>query len=114
MLSSRFITQEQLGFRKTQVRTTAVIISAAVGGLAIFLLQNPPSTHPLVVFNIYTQVLPVSIAEVVVCWAVIGTSFGSLAKRKVSNNNKAISIVIGAIVASVLFGVYHFAHSPPI
>jgi hypothetical protein len=68
--------------------------------------------HPIVVFNVYMQVLPVSIAEVVVCWAVIGTSFESLAKRKVSKN-KAISILIGAVVASVLFGVYHFAHSPP-
>jgi hypothetical protein len=115
MLSSRFITQEQLGFRKSAVRTAVVIIAAGVGGLAIFLLQNPASTHPIVVFNVYMQVLPVSIAEVVVCWAVIGTSFESLAKRKVSknNNNKAIPILIGAVVASVLFGVYHFAHSPP-
>jgi hypothetical protein len=38
--------------------------------------------------------------------------FESLAKRKVSKN-KAISILIGAVVASVLFGVYHFAHSLP-
>ena len=56
----------------------------------------------------------VSIAEIVVCWAVIGTSFESLANRKAaSNNSKAIPILIGAVVASVLFGVYHFAHSPP-
>lgn len=116
MVSSGFITQDQLGFRKSSVRTAAVIIAAAVGGLAIFLLQNPASTNPMVVFNVYMQVLPVSIAEVVVCWAVIGTSFESLAKRKVlsqDNNNKAIPILIGAVVASVLFGVYHFAHSPP-
>lgn len=116
MLSLGFISQEQLGFRKSAVRTAAVIIASAVGGLAIFLLQNPASTHPMVVFNVYMQVLPVSIAEVVVCWAVIGTSFESLAKRKVvsnKNNNKAIPILIGAVVASVLFGVYHFAHSPP-
>jgi hypothetical protein len=101
--------------RKSAVRTAAVIVAAGVGGLAIFLLQNPASTHPIVVFSVYMQVLPLSIAEVVVCWAVIGTSFESLAKRKVSknNNNKAISIVIGAVVASVLFGVYDFAHSPP-
>jgi hypothetical protein len=67
----------------------------------------------MVVFNVYMEVLPVSIAEVVVCWAVIGTSFESLAKRKISNNNNAISILIEAVVASILFGVYHFAHSPP-
>jgi membrane protease YdiL (CAAX protease family) len=37
----------------------------------------------------------------------------SLWQRKVSNNCKVIPILIGAVVASVLFGVYHFAHSPP-
>jgi hypothetical protein len=42
MLSSRFITQEQLGFRKSAVRTAAVIIAAGVGGLAIFCCKIQP------------------------------------------------------------------------
>lgn len=58
------------------------------------------------------QVLPVSIAEVMVCWGLIGSSFESLAKNR--NKRRIVSSVIGgAIAASVLFGVYHYAHSPP-
>jgi hypothetical protein len=56
--------------------------------------------------------LPVSIAEVMVCWALVGSSFESLAK----NNNKGrivSSVIIGGVAASVLFEVYYYAHSPP-
>lgn len=110
-VSSKVITHEQLGLRKPASRTAAIIAASVVSGVAIFLLQNPASTQPMVVFNAYMQVLPVSIAEVVVCWAAVGTSFESLAKRGM--RGKAIPILIGSVVASVLFGVYHFAHSPP-
>ena len=59
--------------------------------------------------NIFAQTLPGSIAEVVVCWAVIGTTFESVARNK----GRIISIIFGAAIATILFGVYHFAHSPP-
>ncbi|MDQ3851245.1 MAG: hypothetical protein M3299_00250, partial [Thermoproteota archaeon] len=98
-----------------RLRTAAIIASAAAGGLALFMLQNPRTTEPIVVFNAFMQVLPVSIAEVMVCWALIGSSFESLARNK--NKNKrgriASSVLVGAVAASVLFGVYHYAHSPP-
>ena len=112
LLSSGFITYQQTGFRKPAGRTAVIIAASIVGGVAIFLLQNPVSTHPMVVFNTYMQVLPVSIAEVIVCWVVVGTSFESLTKRKI-HNKRVAPILVGAVVASVLFGVYHFAHSPP-
>lgn len=50
-----------------------------------------------------------SIAEVVVCWAIIGTTFESVARNK----GRIISIIFGAAIATILFGLYHFAHSPP-
>jgi hypothetical protein len=69
---------------------------------------------------VFSQTLPGSIAEVVVCWALVGTTFESITRRKNKNNNNNINnkskitpIIVGAAVAIVLFGLYHFAHSPP-
>lgn len=115
LLKAQLVKPEQLGLSKSRLRTAAIIASAAAGGLALFMLQNPRTTEPIVVFNAFMQVLPVSIAEVMVCWALIGSSFESLARNK--NKNKrgriASSVLVGAVAASVLFGVYHYAHSPP-
>jgi uncharacterized membrane protein YeaQ/YmgE (transglycosylase-associated protein family) len=111
LLKARLVKPEQLGLNKSRLRTAAVISSAAAGGLALFLLQNPRTLEPIVVFNAFMQVLPVSIAEVMVCWALIGSSFESIAKN--NNKGKIMSVIVGAIGASVFFGVYHYAHSPP-
>jgi hypothetical protein len=112
LLKAQLLKPEQLGLSKSRLRTATIIASAAAGGLALFVLQNPRTTEPIVVFNVFMQALPVSIAEVMVCWALIGSSFESLAK----NNNKSrvlSSVIVGAVAASILFGVYHYAHSPP-
>src|SRR5215207_5094884 len=113
LLKARFLKPEQLGLSKSPLRTAAIIVSAAVGGLALFMLQNPRTLEPLVVFNAFMQVLPVSIAEVMVCWALIGASFESLAKNNNNNSRIVSSVIVGAVAASVLFGIYHYAHSPP-
>jgi hypothetical protein len=110
LIRLQLIKPEQLGFNRSQLRTVSIVTLAAAGGLALFMLQNPKTTEPIVVFNAFMQVLPVSIAEVMVCWALIGSSFESLAKQHVG---RVTSVVIGAGVASILFGVYHYAHSPP-
>src|SRR5215203_2555350 len=110
LLKAQLVKPEQLGLNKSQLRTAAVIASAAAGGLALFMLQSPRTLEPIVVFNVFMQALPVSIAEVMVCWALIGSTFESLARRRFG---KVASIVIGAVTASMLFGVYHYAHSPP-
>ena len=44
-----------------------------------------------------------------ICWAVIGTTFESIARNK----GRIRSIIFSAAIATILFGVYHFAHSPP-
>lgn len=115
LLKAHLVKPEQLGLSKSRLRTAAIIASAAAGGLALFMLQNPRTLEPIVVFNAFMQVLPVSIAEVMVCWALIGSSFESLAKNNNNNTKGRIvsSVLVGAIAASVLFGVYHYAHSPP-
>jgi hypothetical protein len=111
LLKAQLVKPEQLGLNKSRLRTAAIIASAAAGGLALFMLQNPRTTEPIILFNAFMQVLPVSIAEVMVCWALIGSSFESLARNK--NKGRIVSVIVGAIAASVLFGVYHYAHSPP-
>jgi hypothetical protein len=113
LLKAQLLKPEQLGLSKSRLRTAAIIASATAGGLVLFMLQNPTTLEPIVVLNAFMQVLPVSIAEVMVCWALIGSSFESLIRN---NNNKGrivSSAIIGAVAASVLFGLYHYAHSPP-
>jgi hypothetical protein len=114
LLKAQLLKPEQLGLSKSRLRAAAIIASAAAGGLALFMLQNPRTTEPMVVFNAFMQALPVSIAEVMVCWALIGSSFESFARNNNNNKGRIVSsVMVGAVSASVLFGVYHYAHSPP-
>ena len=68
LLKARLVRPEQLGLNKTRRRTIAVIALTTAVGLTLFALQNPRTTEPIVVFNVFMQALPLSIAEVVVCW----------------------------------------------
>ncbi len=105
-LISGFVSPEQMGFRSLRHALAAVVIAGVIG-FVLFIVQNPPSLNPVVIMNIYAQVLTVSVAEVVVCWAVIGANFESLAR----NNGKMISLLAGILSASISFGIYHFAHT---
>lgn len=116
LLKVELVKPEQLGLYKSRIKTVSIIALAVAGGLALFMLQNPRTIEPIVVFNAFMQVLPVSIAEVMVCWTLIGSSFESLTKNINNNSNdrrKVSSVIVGAVAASVLFGIYHYAHSPP-
>lgn len=109
LVKSQFIDPRLIGVNKSGKRTAVIVVVAFVGGLGLFMLQNPRTVEPIVVLNAFMQVLPVSIAEVMVCWALIGSSFESLSRHK----GKVASILVGAVAASTLFAVYHYAHSPP-
>lgn len=89
---------------------TAVIIAGLIG-FALFVIQKPASLNAIAILNVLSQTLPGSIAEVVICWAVVGTAFESIFLRQ--KPKKIISIIVGATVSTILFGIYHFAHSPP-
>jgi hypothetical protein len=87
-----------------------VRLAVAFGlGLAFYLLQGAASLEPLVLLNAFSQVLVVSAAEVMVCWAVVGATVKALLEPR----GRAVSVVGAALAASVLFGLYHFAHSAP-
>lgn len=85
------------------------IIFGLALGLAVYVLQGAPSLDLIVLTNAFSQVLVVSVAEVVVCWAVVGAVMEAVLRSR----GRVVSTIGGALVASALFGLYHFAHSAP-
>jgi hypothetical protein len=77
-ISSGFISTKRLGFQSVNLRFWVVVGIASVIGFVLFIIQGPVSLNPVVVSNVFAQTLPTSIAEVVVCWVVVGASFESL------------------------------------
>jgi len=94
----------------SSLKRTILMICLAIGGsLLIFFLQGFPSTHPMVLLNGFAQVFPTTVAEVFICWVVIGSA-GNAVFEDIQSN---FSTVLLIMISSVVFGVYHFAHSTP-
>ncbi len=107
-LAHGFTDLDKLGFRSPR-RTLVAIVLALIGGFALFIVQSPPSLEPLVVLNGFAQVLPGSIAEILVCWVAVG----ALTEGVTRGRGRVVSLVLAILAADVLFGLYHFAHSAP-
>lgn len=90
------------------VRSAVWVPVGAILGLALYFGQGAPSGDPIVILNAYAQVFVVSAAEVLVCWSVVAGLFALTV-----NGSKWIAFPLAAVVASILFGVYHYAHSAP-
>ncbi|MDQ3861916.1 MAG: hypothetical protein M3317_00120 [Actinomycetota bacterium] len=103
------VSAEQAGFRGLGHAAIAVVVGAVLG-FGIYALQGAPSWNPVVLINDYSQVLVGSIAEILVCWAVIGSISEAVLQGE---RGRWISVILAALIASAFFGVYHFAHSPP-
>lgn len=83
-----------------------VPVAALVAGL--FLIgQKLPTSDPVILANAFAQVLVVSIAEVVVCWALLA------AVLRNALGSGYMSAASAVVFPALAFGVYHFAHSPP-
>jgi hypothetical protein len=80
---------------------------AAVLAGVLLVGQELPTSDPLILANASAQVLVVSIAEIVVCWAL----FGAVLRNALGSG--FVSAGIAVVSAAIVFGVYHFAHSPP-
>jgi len=102
------ISVQKAGFQSIK-HTSITVVIGLVLGISIYFLQNPPTMHPVVILNAFFQVLSVTIAEILVCWVVIGSAFES----GFENLGKYHSVIIAIILSSILFGLYHYAHSPP-
>jgi hypothetical protein len=102
----RRIVPAAAGFRTGRRSALATGIGFVLGA-AVYLLQGPPSLDPIILVNGFAQVLPVSAAEVLVCWSVVG------AAAEASWRSRRTPTLLAALLASVLFGLYHLAHSPP-
>ncbi len=107
-ISAGLVDLHQLGLRSVW-STTAGVVVAFLAGLGFVLLQPAPSFTPIVLANVFAQVLPTSIAEIMVCWAVVGAVFAGALRSKIG----ALALVSGIILADLVFGIYHFAHSAP-
>jgi hypothetical protein len=94
---------------KYQNHTLLAVVIASALGLVLFIALNPSLRDPISILNAFCWVLPVSIAELLVCWALVGVSFERLFQPK----GRALSILAGILVADIFFALYHFAHSPP-
>lgn len=90
-------------------RIVVSLLAAVALGAIFFRLQRPPTNHPVVLLNSFAQVWTVSAAEVMVCWAVVG----AVVEESLRDQGKALAVIAAALVASLLFGAYHIAHSPP-
>jgi membrane protease YdiL (CAAX protease family) len=103
------ISPRQAGFRGIGHAVVAVVIGGTLG-FVLYVLQGAPTLNPVVIINAFAQVLVGSIAEVLVCWAVVGSLARAILR---DGRGRWVSVILAALIASVLFGVFHFAHSPP-
>ena len=94
----------------SHLRSALGALLGAILGVAFLAAQAPRGTSLIVMTNVFAQVLPVSVAEVLVCWSVVGAVVGSSIGLRASRGRQAIVV---SVVASVIFGVYHAAHSAP-
>jgi hypothetical protein len=91
------------------VRTLLAAVAGLALGIASYFGQGAPSTDPAVVTNAFAQVFVVSAAEVLVCWALVGATVEAALRGKLAR----LATPAAAVIAAVLFGLYHFAHSAP-
>jgi hypothetical protein len=98
----------ELGFRRLRHAAAAVAVASGLG-LAGYVLQDPPTLNPIVLLNGFAQVLVVSMAEVLVCWVLVGGTIWAALRPY----GAAPGPVAFVLVSAVSFGLYHYAHSPP-
>jgi len=107
-VTAGMLSTHQTGFGSDRRAAVGVGVGLLLGA-ALFVAQQPPTLDPVVLINGFSQVVVVSTAETLVCWAVVGASLETALRLR----SVPLPQIWAAIAASALFGLYHFAHSPP-
>ncbi|MDD1676357.1 MAG: CPBP family intramembrane metalloprotease [Methanomicrobiales archaeon] len=105
---TKITSPDSAGFRPV-TRTIPAIVIAFVIGFFLLLILRGAVPNPVILLNIYAQVFTVTIAEIAICWGVVG----SIVEGTLSEKGRLLSLSGGILVSSILFGMYHVAHSPP-
>lgn len=112
LLLVKIFTEQSGNLLAAFVGPLATMISVVAGlaiGLALLAVQKPATWEIGVLVRGYSQTFVVSIAEVIVCWVVVG---GAVALATAGLGGFA-SKTIALLVASIAFGLYHFGHTAP-
>jgi hypothetical protein len=97
------------GFRRAR-HTLPWLLVGVILGATFYVLRTARWHDPIVLLNAFAQLWPTSSAEVLVCWSLLGASVEQTARRR---HSRAATLLLAASASSLLFGVYHLAHSPP-
>jgi len=99
----------QVGFRSLR-RTVLASGLTALSGYLCLVTFTPFGTHRIALFNAFAFIIPVAVAEVMICWVLIGTHV----QAYIRNGSAAVSIILGVVTTAFLFGISFTAHSPPL
>ncbi|MDI6876085.1 MAG: hypothetical protein QMC96_04855 [Methanomicrobiales archaeon] len=102
------IPRKYFGFQPPN-RTLVSILAAFILGLIVFVISAPRTMDPIVVLNVFAQVFNTSTAEILVVYVLVGIT-GAYLTRSLG---RTPSMIVGIVLAAILFGAYHIAHSPP-
>jgi hypothetical protein len=90
--------------------STALSIGIAGMFILFMLLPLAPVAQGTTAYlNAFAQVVPTSIAEVLVCWVLVGTA----ADASLGGHHPVAAGLLKWAAGATLFGFYHLAHSPP-
>jgi hypothetical protein len=97
----------QIGFRSFR-RTIMACALAGIICYAAVIFLNPFGTDRIAFANALLLLLPGAIASVMICWVLVGTHVQAF----VRSGGMVISISVGILVTTLLFGMTTFAYFP--
>jgi len=97
----------QIGFRSLRRTFLTCVLTCSIG-YGVVILFNPFGTDWFAFANAFILLLPGAIASVMMCWVLMGTHVQAF----VRNGGAIISISVGIVVTTVLFGMTTFAYFP--
>jgi hypothetical protein len=99
----------QIGFRSLRYTLLACVLICSIGyGAVIFF--NPFGSDRFAFLNAFILLLPSAIASVMMCWVLMGTHVQAF----VRSGGAILSISVGIMVTTVLFGITTFVFFPAV